>query len=108
MGCKIQGRGLNAHEIAVRLDALIDFDEFRPDQELHYESSSNDGTSSQLHDRSTAGSHDHASPVEGISTRRSLDAIKRQLRADQEDCKASEGGDEPLPAQQPSHQRLVS
>ena len=88
----------NAHEIAVRLDALVHLNDFRPHKQLHYESSSDGGTSSELHDSSTRRSHDHAGPVKGISTRRSLDAIERKLRANQEDGKASEGGDEPFPA----------
>jgi hypothetical protein len=78
--------------VAVFLYALVDFDDLRPGQELHYHTGGDDRGDTQLHQGTTVGGKDDTHPVERVGPAPHLDAVQWNLTAHQED---EQGDDRP-------------
>ena len=69
----------------VVLCAQVDFNDLGSSKELHHQAGRDDGADTELHEGAAVGGKDDAHPVEGVGVLGVLDAVQRDLAADQED-----------------------
>ena len=92
-------------EHAVLLEAVVDLDDLGARQELHDHAGRDDRRDAQLHQRAAVGGEDDAHPVERVGRLGGLDAVERDLAADEEDEQRDRRPQDLLPAQSELCQR---
>lgn len=70
---------------SILLHIVIHFDDPTPSQQLHDQSTGDNGRDAKLHERAPIGGEDDTHPVEGIGGFGRLDSIEGDLAADEED-----------------------